>query len=221
MHLLIATALLLAAEDRTDYGTKLSQTLGSTKIAHMQKDYKLALEKITQLETIVASWKTQIVAAREAEANPPAPEEAPQPPAESVEFFVNTTFEPKKCSRRAQLGATMKVQYVGKLFADAKVVDGKLVGGTKSKQKIFASSFHTGSLPYSFKLGSSDVVEAWNKGLEGMCEGERRRLIVPWNMAHGAKGTKGVPPYSDVQYDLELVELSNPRVAKNARKDDL
>ena len=100
----------------------------------MQKDYKLALEKITQLETIVASWKTQIEAAREAEANPPAPEEAPQPPAESVEFFVNTTFEPKKCSRRAQLGATMKVQYVGKLFADAKVVDGKLVGGTKSKQ---------------------------------------------------------------------------------------
>ena len=68
----------MAAEDRTDYGTKLSQTLGSTKIAHMQKDYKLALEKITQLETIVASWKTQIVAAREAEANPPAPEEAPQ-----------------------------------------------------------------------------------------------------------------------------------------------
>ena len=54
MHLLLATALLLAAEDRTDYGTKLSQTLGSTKIAHMQKDYKLALEKITQLETIVA-----------------------------------------------------------------------------------------------------------------------------------------------------------------------
>ena len=63
--------------------------------------------------------------------------------------------------------------------------------------------------------------ELRNKGLEGMCEGERRRLIVPWNMAHGAKGTKGVPPYSDVQYDLELVELSNPRVAKNARKDDL
>ena len=111
MHLLLTTALLLAAEDRTDYGTKLSQTLGSTKIAHMQKDYKLALEKITQLETIVASWKTQIEAAREAEANPPAPEEAPQPPAESVEFFVNTTFAPKKCARRAQLGAQ---------FADAR-----------------------------------------------------------------------------------------------------
>ena len=97
---LIATALLLAAEDRTDYGTK-PRTLGSTKIAHMQKDYKLALEKITQLETIVASWKTQIVAAREAEANLPAPEEAPQPPAESVEFFENTTFEPKKCAARS------------------------------------------------------------------------------------------------------------------------
>ena len=38
-----------------------------------------------------------------------------------------------------------------------------------------------------------------------MCEGERRRLIV-LNMAHG-QGTKGVPPYSDVQYDLELSTL--------------
>jgi len=51
----------------------------------------------------------------------------------------------------------MRVHYVGKLLTGSK--------------KIFASSFHTGSTPFRFKLGSSEVVDAWNDGLLGMCEG--------------------------------------------------
>jgi hypothetical protein len=43
-----------------------------------------------------------------------------------------------------------------------------LPAGTK---KMFASSFHTGSTPFKFKLGSSEVVDGWNRGLLGMCEG--------------------------------------------------
>lgn len=48
-------------------------------------------------------------------------------------------------------------------------------------------------------LGSDEVLDAWNQGLVGMCEGERRRLLVPWTMGYGAKGDKGVPPYSDLR----------------------
>ena len=105
----------------------------------------------------------------------------------------------------------MKVHYVGKLI---------------STGKIFASSFHTGSQPFRFVLGSDDVVPAWNQGLGDMCQGERRRLMVPWNLAYGEKGTKGVPPYSDVQYDFELVELSLPKMGaqkkgKKGKKEEL
>ena len=97
----------------------------------------------------------------------------------------------------------MKVHYVGKLVATG---------------KIFTSSFHTGSQPFRFTLGSDEVISAWNQGLTDMCEGERRRLMVPWDMAYGAKGTKGVPPYSDLQYDFELVELSVPKIPKKKGK---
>ena len=45
-----------------------------------------------------------------------------------------------------------------------------------------------------------------------MCEGERRRLMVPWDMGYGAKGMKGVPPYSELQFDFELIELSSVKV---------
>ena len=52
-----------------------------------------------------------------------------------------------------------------------------------------------------------------------MCEGERRRIKVPWDMAYGEKGTKGVPPYSDLQYDFELVELSLSKLSPQSGKE--
>ena len=97
----------------------------------------------------------------------------------------------------------MKVHYVGKLVAT---------------KKIFAWSFHTGSQPFRFVLGSDEVISAWNQGLGDMCEGERRRLMVPWDMGYGEKGAKGVPPYSDLQYDFELVELSLPKLSSSKKK---
>ena len=51
-----------------------------------------------------------------------------------------------------------------------------------------------------------------------MCEGERRRLMVPHRLAYGAQGTKGVPPYADLQYDFELVEVSSPKLPPKKKK---
>ena len=98
----------------------------------------------------------------------------------------------------------MKVHYVGKLV---------------STGKIFGSSFHTGSQPFRFVLGSDEVLAAWNQGLADMCEGERRRLMVPWDMGYGEKGGKGVPPYSDLQYDFECTEVQTPKLGKKPKKD--
>ena len=93
----------------------------------------------------------------------------------------------------------MKVHYVGKLIATG---------------KIFGSSFHTGSQPFRFTLGSDDVVEAWNRGLVGMCEGERRRLMVPYDLAYGAKGAKGTlkGQNDDALYTPDQVENCSTRL---------
>ena len=63
--------------------------------------------------------------------------------AESVEFSINSTHIPDKCPRKSEEGAVMKVHYVGRLL---------------STNKIFASSFHTGSQPFRFVLGSDEVI---------------------------------------------------------------
>jgi FKBP-type peptidyl-prolyl cis-trans isomerase len=183
---------------------KLQQTLGSASIAYKESNFDGTLSKLEQLQKTIAEWRIAVVAKQAAGAVPVEPEKEPEPPAESVEFSMNQTHVPDKCKRQAEEGATMRVHYVGKLLT-----------GTK---KMFASSFHTGSTPFKFKLGSSDVIDAWNRGLLGMCEGERRRLLVPWHMGYGKAGTKGVPPYSDLQYDLELIELSNPKLPPPSKK---
>ncbi len=147
-------------------------------------NFDVALSKIEQIEKLAAEWRASLTAAKKESLNPTEPAAAPEPPAEKTPFSINVTFTPEKCRRKAVEGATLKVHYVGKLVATG---------------KIFGSSFHTGSQPFRFKLGSEEVVKGWNDGLLDMCEGERRRLMVPWDMAYGEKGYKGVPPYSDLQ----------------------
>ena len=201
MLLLLGFCAVAAA---VDHSIKLQQTLGSASIAAKDKNYDLALTKIEQLEKQVKEWRDALTAAKADAAAPAVPQEAPKPPEESIEFSINTTHTPAKCKRKSEDGAVMKVHYVGKLV---------------STGKIFGSSFHTGSQPFRFILGSDDVLPAWNQGLQDMCEGERRRLMVPWDMGYGEKGGKGVPPYSDLQFDFELVEMSPPKMGKPKKKD--
>jgi len=195
--------LVTGAAAKVDYAVKLQQTLGSASIAEKAGEFSKALSKLSELEGLLSKWRDALTVAQQ-EARAPKPADEPLlPPDESIEFSVNRTHIPERCTRTSQTGSTMKVHYVGKLVKTG---------------KMFASSFHTGSQPFRFVLGSKDVIDAWNQGLLDMCEGERRRLMVPWTLGYGEEGTKGVPPYSDLQYDFELVELSS---FKSKRKAEL
>lgn len=47
--------------------------------------------------------------------------------------------------------------------------------------------------PVWFTLGIKEAVKGWDKGLQNMCAGERRKLIVPPALAYGKEG-KGNNP---------------------------
>lgn len=42
--------------------------------------------------------------------------------------------------------------------------------------------------PVWFTLGIREVIKGWDKGLQDMCAGEKRKLVVPPALAYGKEG---------------------------------
>lgn len=78
---------------------------------------------------------------------------------------------------------------------------GKLDDGTE-----FDSSF-TRKKPIGFVLGTGRVIDGWDLGIAGMKVGGLRRLIIPAELAYGARGKGKIPPNSRLTFTLELMAI--------------
>jgi FKBP-type peptidyl-prolyl cis-trans isomerase len=79
---------------------------------------------------------------------------------------------------------------------------GWLTDGTK-----FDSSRDRGQ-PFSFPIGSGQVIRGWDEGVAGMKVGGRRKLVIPAGLGYGDMGAPPViPPGATLVFDVELLEL--------------
>jgi len=91
----------------------------------------------------------------------------------------------------AKVGDNLTVHYTG-----------MLEDGTK-----FDSSVDRGT-PFNFVLGMGQVIEGWEKGMEGMKVGEKRTVTIPYYLAYGATGrSPTIPPRAKLVFELELIEI--------------
>lgn len=98
----------------------------------------------------------------------------------------------------AVIGKMVEVHYTGWLY-DAAAPDKK---GAK-----FDSSRDRGT-PFSFLLGAGRVIKGWDRGVTGMKVGGQRTLIIPAEMAYGARGAGNViPPNAALIFEVELLGL--------------
>ena len=92
----------------------------------------------------------------------------------------------------AKSGDQVSVQYIGVLYDN----------GSK-----FDSSYDHGQ-PFSFKLGSGQVIPGWDQGVAGMKVGGRRELIIPPGLAYGAQGQPPtIPPNATLVFVIDLVKI--------------
>lgn len=75
----------------------------------------------------------------------------------------------------AKAGDFVKVHYVGVAY---------------STGEEFDASWNRGSA-LEFKLGAGQVIQGWDKGIQGMKVGGRRRLVIPAHLAYGERGAGG------------------------------
>ena len=93
-------------------------------------------------------------------------------------------------------GATVQVHYTGWLYVNGK-------RGAK-----FDSSLDR-KTPFDFRLGARQVIPGWDEGVEGMKVGGKRELIIPPDLAYGAREVGGViPANSTLDFEVELLKVT-------------
>jgi len=91
----------------------------------------------------------------------------------------------------AKPGDTVDVLYTGKLL-DGKVFDRAL------------DPTH----PFSFRLGRGFVIDGWEEGLQLMRAGEKRILIVPYELGYGSRGQPPkIPRSATLIFEVELLAI--------------
>ena len=81
------------------------------------------------------------------------------------------------------------------------------VGVTFSTGEEFDASWNTGQ-PFSFPLGGGQVIQGWDKGIEGMRKGGRRKLTIPPELAYGAQGSPpAIGPNETLVFVIDMLEV--------------
>jgi FKBP-type peptidyl-prolyl cis-trans isomerase len=102
-------------------------------------------------------------------------------------YFINKR---KGKGRQAKAGDKVSVHYTGRFL------DGKKFDSSRDRNK-----------PIEFTLGQGMVIKGWDEGIARMKKGEMATLIIPSSIAYGPQGRPGIPPYSTLVFDVELVDI--------------
>jgi FKBP-type peptidyl-prolyl cis-trans isomerase FkpA len=100
--------------------------------------------------------------------------------------------------RQAANGNNVTVNYTGWLYNPS---------AAENKGTQFDTSI--GKTPFSFRLGTGNVIQGWHQGVVGMAVGGKRRLVIPPSLAYGSAGNGPIPPNATIVFDIEVLNVTD------------
>jgi FKBP-type peptidyl-prolyl cis-trans isomerase len=80
---------------------------------------------------------------------------------------------------------------------------GWLTDGTKFDSSVDRDE------PFTFVLGTGQVIRGWDEGVVAMRVGDKARLTIPPELAHGEAGYPGaIPPNATLVFEVELLSIT-------------
>ncbi|GBF61567.1 FK506-binding protein [Trichophyton mentagrophytes] len=121
----------------------------------------------------------------------PTPSKTAQTGTLGVKQVQGVTVDDKKLGTGKQVkkGDRIGMRYIGKLE------NGKVFDSNKSGK------------PFTFKVGTGEVIKGWDIGIPGMAVGGERRLTIPAHLAYGKQSMPGIPANSKLIFDVKLLNI--------------
>ncbi|EDL88049.1 FK506 binding protein 9, isoform CRA_a [Rattus norvegicus] len=108
---------------------------------------------------------------------------------------IQTYFKPPSCPRTIQVSDFVRYHYNGTFL------DGTLFDSSHNRMKT-----------YDTYVGIGWLIPGMDKGLLGMCVGEKRIITIPPFLAYGEEGDgKDIPGQASLVFDVALLDLHNPK----------
>lgn len=188
-------------EDELDFSNRIQEMPESeseeeepAKPEPKQKNKKRAVEEAPAAETKSKKQKAEdkkVAFTKELEQGPTGSTSPAAAKKTTKKLAGGVTIEDRKVGAgpTAQPGDKVSVRYIGKLL-NGQTFD----SNTKGK-------------PFSFKLGSGEVIKGWDVGVAGMSVKGERRIVIPAASAYGKKALPGIPANSTLTFDVKLVGI--------------
>jgi FKBP-type peptidyl-prolyl cis-trans isomerase FkpA len=84
---------------------------------------------------------------------------------------------------------------------------GWLYDSSRTQQLGAQFDASTPGTPFSFKLGSGQVIAGWEQGVAGMRVGGLRRLVIPPSLGYGDTRHGLIPPNATLVFDIALLSV--------------
>ncbi|XP_072270860.1 peptidyl-prolyl cis-trans isomerase FKBP10 [Pyxicephalus adspersus] len=112
---------------------------------------------------------------------------------------VQNQVVPQPCKRKAVTGDFVRYHY-----------NGTLMDGT-----LFDSSYSRNTT-YNTYVGMGYIINGMDAGLQGVCVGEWRRIIIPPHLGYGENGAgNSIPASAVLIFDVHIIDFHNPKDSVN------